>query len=166
LVWVDSGSEQTSRTKDHSDVEIRIIRDLVQQAIAVRAGLELDQPRHPFVGIIAFYSEQVRLIQEAMAAMPETKGLVEIGTVDSFQGKEFPLTILSCCRHDPVGGNVGFLCLPNRVNVALSRAERQLVIVGSAPTMLHPESGRGSPPLKDFCEAAGENLFRAKGNSL
>jgi superfamily I DNA and/or RNA helicase len=94
--------------------------------------------------------------------MPETKGLVEIGTVDSFQGREFPLTILSCCRHDPVGGRVGFLCLPNRVNVALSRAQRQLIIVGSASTMLHPDSERGSQPLKDFCAAAGENLFRAQ----
>jgi len=160
LVWVDSGLENQGGAGFSNEIEIRIIRDLVQQAMAARAELETEQPRHPFVGIIAFYSEQVRLLEETLAAMPESRDLVEIGTVDSFQGKEFPLVILSCCRHDPSRGEVGFLRLPNRVNVALSRAQRQLIIVGSASTMLHPESGRGSQPLKDFCAAAGENLFR------
>lgn len=161
LVWVDSGVMNAPRSTDHNEIEIRIVMDLVMQALAARPESPPGQPNQPFAGIIAFYSEQVRVIQEAMAALPETRGLVEVGSVDSFQGKEFPLTILSCCRHHPNDGNVGFLNLPNRVNVALSRAQQQLIIVGSLATMLHPDDGCGSQPLKDFCRAAGDNLLRA-----
>ena len=93
-----------------------------------------------------------------VALIPEGRKLIEVGTVDAFQGKEFPIIVLSCCRHDPVRGTVGFLALPNRLNVALSRAQQQLIIVGSQATLLHPEPGRGSQPMKDFCAAAGPNL--------
>ena len=159
LVWIESAVPKAPRCKDHNEFEVHIIRDLVQRALlATKASVSESRPE-AFIGVISFYSEQVRQLQEAIATLPEAKGRVEIGTVDSFQGKEYPLTILSCCRHDPSRGEVGFLRLTSRVNVALSRAQCQLIIVGSAATLQHPEPGRGSAPLKDFCRAAGDNLF-------
>jgi superfamily I DNA and/or RNA helicase len=162
LVWVESAHPTAPRCKDYSELEVRIIRDLVQRALLATRASGAEARPDTFLGIISFYSEQVRQLQEAIATLPAAKGRVEIGTVDSFQGKEYPLTILSCCRHDPTHGEVGFLRLPNRVNVALSRAQCQLIIVGSAATLLHPESSRGSTPLKDFCRAAGANLYRTE----
>jgi hypothetical protein len=160
LVWVESGSDDAPWTTTENERELHIVKELVRRALAAHPS---GSPAiaEPFLGIITFYSAQERLLNEALAAMPESKNRVEIGTVDSFQGKEFPLIILSCCRHDPKQGRVGFLRLPNRLNVALSRAQRQLIIVGSTPTLLHAEPGRGSQPMKDFCAAAGANLFRA-----
>lgn len=159
LVWVESGSDQLSRSKHQNEREVTIVQDLVRQALAVHPAERMAQGER-FLGIISFYSSQVRLIEEAIAGFPNARNHVQVGTVDSFQGKEFPLIILSCCRHDPAAGAVGFLTLSNRWNVALSRAQCQLIIVGSAATFLHSDSSRGSQPVRDFVAAAGPSLVR------
>jgi superfamily I DNA and/or RNA helicase len=51
---------------------------------------------------------------------------VRCGTVDRFQGREADLCFLSMRNT----GRVGFLDSPNRLNVAVTRARQQLVIVG------------------------------------
>lgn len=109
------------------------------------------------IGVIAFYREQLKHLQAQLEqAIPNYKRLIELGTVDSFQGKEFPFVILLTSRCDPKNGRVGFLELPNRVNVAVSRAQSQLVILGSRSTLLH--SSGGSMPFKKFVAAAGKNI--------
>jgi superfamily I DNA and/or RNA helicase len=65
---------------------------------------------------------------------------LRIGTVDSFQGKEFDIIILSTVRSNELPpDNVtekaarsafGFLTLENRLNVAFSRAQKLLIVVG------------------------------------
>jgi superfamily I DNA and/or RNA helicase len=77
---------------------------------------------------------------------------------------EFPVVILVCSRHNPKTGEVGFLSLPNRVNVALSRCQRQLLIIGSKTTILHEDRNKGSQSLKDFVSAAGNDLYSVKGD--
>jgi hypothetical protein len=56
-------------------------------------------------------------------------------TVDSFQGNEADIVIASLVRNNPGTGNIdrtfGFLADPERMNVLLSRAVKQLIIVGS-----------------------------------
>ena len=51
--------------------------------------------------------------------------------MDSYQGKENRIIILSVTRNDK-HRTPGFLRLPNRINVALSRAMDKLIIVGAA----------------------------------
>jgi superfamily I DNA and/or RNA helicase len=78
-----------------------------------------------------------KLRQSSLASLLERH--VKIGTVDSYQGKENPIVILSLVRNNALGpteGGVkkikeGFLTTPNRINVAASRAMDRLVIVGS-----------------------------------
>lgn len=69
-----------------------------------------------------------------------------VGTVDSFQGSEADVVILSLVRNNArVGyGAVGFLRDRRRMNVALSRAKDQLVIVGSLAFL--KEAVRGVNP--------------------
>lgn len=58
----------------------------------------------------------------------EDEPLIEIrcGTVDRFQGREADLALLSMRNT----GRVGFLDSPNRINVGVTRARQQLVIIG------------------------------------
>jgi len=69
-----------------------------------------------------------------------------VGTVDSFQGSEADLVIVSLVRNNPRAGGaaLGFLRDRRRINVALSRAKWQLVLVGSLDFL--KEAVRGVNP--------------------
>ena len=111
------------------------------------------------VGIISFYSKQVERISEeaskygyteregdgsyriapAYQLTKDGREKLRIGSVDSFQGKEFDIVILSTVRSNNIlridENNLrvfGFLTLENRLNVAFSRAQKMLITVGDA----------------------------------
>ena len=111
------------------------------------------------VGVIAFYSGQVAMLQRALGEHPETRA-VEARTVDGFQGREKEVIVLSCVRAN-AEGELGFLADRRRLNVAITRAKRALLVVGHAPTLRHgshwaallehaAEHGRVSSRLDDF----------------
>jgi hypothetical protein len=144
---MDSGLVCTNCNPLESEWAVEIINKVISTIV--------DEGKQ--IGVIAFYREQLKHLQAQLEqAIPNYNRLIELGTVDSFQGKEFPFVILLTSRCDPKGGRVGFLELPNRVNVAVSRAQSQLVILGSRSTLLH--NSKGSMPFKDFVTAAGQNM--------
>jgi hypothetical protein len=65
---------------------------------------------------------------------------LEIATVDSMQGNEADIIIISTVRSNEAG-QLGFLNVANRVNVALSRAKQQVIVVGDRSTLTHASSG-------------------------
>ena len=74
------------------------------------------------VGVISLYAGQVIALQERIRRFQNNEFLsVKVQTVDSFQGDEKDIIILSTvrCNH---GGNIGFLDSDRRANVALTRA--------------------------------------------
>lgn len=103
------------------------------------------------IGLISFYGTQVgklwKMTQDKFPNLP-----IRVKTVDRFQGMERNLLIVSMVRSDKIAYNpeqkpdfdlyenlgfasqtsLGFAELPNRLNVALSRAKRLLIIVGNA----------------------------------
>ena len=62
---------------------------------------------------------------------------VVIETVDSFQGKQMDVVIMSCVRASEPGlqTGIGFVSDIRRMNVAITRAKRALWILGSAATL-------------------------------
>ena len=83
------------------------------------------------VGIITPYAGQVRAIKDSM---PEELAGVEVRTVGGYQGREKEVIIFSCVRSNK-DGNVGFLSDSRRLNVALTRAKRGLIVVGDPETL-------------------------------
>ena len=84
------------------------------------------------IGVICMYGEQKRILRQKLKEAPwgeDFKSLIKIDTVDSYQGKENRIIILSVTR-SIADQSPGFLRSPNRINVALSRAMDRLVIVG------------------------------------
>jgi len=154
MVWVDSDAAFTGKAThccvEESEIVLRLVDDYLSRMTSSYHGVS--------VGIIGFYARQVDHIESLFTGRPELSQRISVGTVDSFQGKEFPAVILCCSRHDPTDGRVGFLNFPNRVVVALSRAQKQLIVVGSRTTLLHRDRLKGCAPIKRFVDAAGDNM--------
>ena len=90
------------------------------------------------IGVITPYSAQVELISNMLRSTINTEGdkepIIEVSTVDGFQGREKEVIILSLVRSNPQG-NIGFLKDRRRLNVAITRAKKQLVLVGDSKTI-------------------------------
>jgi len=122
------------------------------EALADRVDMLVrDEPSERSIGVISFYAEQVRLLRDIHQERAWGER-VQVGTVDAFQGREFDHVLLSCVRS---GGGVGFLALPNRLNVAMSRAQRLLAVFGDSRTVLQV------PQLRAFHERCTRDGFHA-----
>ena len=89
------------------------------------------------IGIVTPYAAQVRQLKERCRLSPFD--LVEVASVDGFQGREKEVIVFSCVRANS-SGNLGFLADARRVNVMMTRAKRGLVIIGSPITLLAERS--------------------------
>lgn len=88
------------------------------------------------IAVIATYRAQVRLLQGALEDLV-ARGL-EIATVDAFQGREREVVIVDLVRSND-DADIGFLADTRRMNVALTRARRFLLVVGDSATIgAHP----------------------------
>jgi DNA polymerase III delta prime subunit len=121
--------EQRVGTSFINTQEVQVIERLCQQfeqkwASQVRQG----KPRKE-LGIITFYGSQLRLIEQTID--PDRFPFLHIrtGTVDRFQGMEKQVIIVSMVRNND-REDIGFAKSPERVNVAFSRAQELLIIVG------------------------------------
>jgi superfamily I DNA and/or RNA helicase len=98
------------------------------------------------IGIITPYAAQARYIADRLGIDG-----IEIDSVDGFQGREKEAIIISLVRSNP-RGEIGFLADTRRMNVAMTRARRKLIMIGDSATLAANEFyGR----LIAHCEAHG-----------
>mmetsp|Transcript_28138 Transcript_28138/g.46029 ORF Transcript_28138/g.46029 Transcript_28138/m.46029 type:complete len:895 (-) Transcript_28138:110-2794(-) len=149
--------------------EASAVVDVVEHLLATGAVASLDD-----VGIVTPYSGQVRLLHERFSDLgfgtslasdadddgdrststPEVesdmhssrfKGTLEIRSVDGYQGREKEVMVMSCVRaNEP--GNLGFVADARRLNVAITRARRGLVVIGDSQTL------NSDPAWKEWLE--------------
>lgn len=81
------------------------------------------------IAVIAPYAAQVRWLRDH-----SIYDKLEIDTVDGFQGREKEAVVISLVRSNGIG-EIGFLSDARRMNVALTRAKRKLIIAGDSATL-------------------------------
>jgi superfamily I DNA and/or RNA helicase len=121
VVFVSTGQISFDETKTESCSYInKRNADIIESIITKfkEAGVLPGQ-----ISVISSYKGQKELLRNRLK-------FCAVGTVDSFQGDESDVVIFDITR-DNSAGRIGFLNNPKRLNVAVSRARKKLVIVGN-----------------------------------
>lgn len=145
MEWIDtSGSgyaeqveEETLSTFNPEEAHLacRYLNEVI-----LRIGVGRCKELGATIGLIAPYSAQVRQLRHLIFetyAFPNVRSLADcltIDTVDGFQGQERDLLLISMTRSNP-RGEIGFLSDKRRMNVALTRAKRKLILIGDSSTL-------------------------------
>ena len=155
IIWVDTRTpEIQDGTSRVNYGEIEVIRKILEEFSNSETfknyqnlwNCEDDKE----IGLISFYGKQIKHLYQLSKSFPDMP--LKIDTVDRFQGMEKNIIIVSMVRssciaadkeqqpdyelYGPLGypeqNDFGFAQSPNRLNVALSRAKRLLIIVGNS----------------------------------
>lgn len=116
--WDERKTEEDPSTANPSQAERTAaeVRRLLSRGIAA-----------PDIGVITPYQAQVRLLRDALTDVLE-QGL-EISSVDGFQGREKLVIVVDLVRSNDEG-QLGFLQDIRRMNVAITRAKRWMMVIG------------------------------------
>ena len=123
--WRETRDSQMSMTNSQeADFVVAFFYYLVQNGM------------HPYeITVLTFYNGQRKLI---LRKLREQRQLQEtyfkVVTVDSYQGEENAVVLLSLVRSNDEG-KIGFLNVENRICVAISRAQRGFYIFGDGPNL-------------------------------
>lgn len=143
--WVDSSALPSGRpiyevrpnysTSNYNVLEKYIIIELLKKIAHSYKEKGYSKENQKTVGVISFYQMQVNEIREIFR---EAKNYfdfssidVDINTVDRFQGKEKNIIITSLVRNNRKGHASKHVVAFERINVAFSRAQELLIIVGA-----------------------------------
>lgn len=167
-MWIDVPHELGPKVRRGTSyirtAEIKAIRNILTKWLKSPEGRDLT------FGVIAFYRAQAVELEKQLASAG-IGDRVKVGTVDAFQGMEFDVVILSMVRSeskpaecktsaddsekDRLGRkSYGHLCLYNRLNVAMSRQKRLLVVAGDSAMVKTKLAEYAVPGLVDFYRLA------------
>lgn len=149
VTFIDTEDRPGSSPYENQE-ERRVVLALLSAFAESPSVRRLESPVR--LGVICAYARQRELLLEEFDALCKKRseswdqsGLqVEIKTIDAVQGREYPVTIVCLVRRD---GLPGFLAAPNRINVALSRAQRQLIILGTRDSLTSAKMSEGAPHM-------------------
>ena len=141
-------SKETDSTSIYNSNEADVVVELIKQINEsykshpnFKPEISKDRDERMSLGVICTYGDQARVIKQKMKAAKVKLGMFNdkpdartiISTVDDFQGDERDIIILSMVRNPQNRGksDPGFVTAYQRINVALSRARRLLIVVGN-----------------------------------
>ena len=91
----------------------------------------------PTIAIISPYKQQIQVLKDLLLQSPELNDYtskITVNTIDSFQGQERDVVYISLTRSNHEG-QIGFLSDIRRMNVAMTRAKKKLVVIGDSATL-------------------------------
>ena len=176
VVWLDtSGSPQVAEQRADWNPHTFWNPAEIDAALAVLDRIAREErlvsnlaagPEETPIGVICMYAGQKAALDEAFSERPwdsRFRRLVRIDTVDSYQGKENAIVIMSLVRSNEVGvrGHVNSF---NRCNVALSRAKERLFILGDRTMWKASPEDEPMRQVLDYIEAkpAGTALLQPR----
>jgi predicted DNA helicase len=112
-------------TSIYNPLEAEIVRKCVE--VLTSSGI-----REEDIGVISPYDDQVEYIKELLKRFED----VEVASVDAFQGREKEVIVISMVRSNR-RYSLGFLKDLRRLNVAITRARRKLIVIGDSKTLRH-----------------------------
>lgn len=122
----------SKRNPHEAELVVKKVDELLQAGVRARD-----------IAVIAPYAAQVRLLRnQFQLSHPSVRGL-EVDTVDGFQGREKEAVVITLVRSNQIG-EIGFMADRRRMNVALTRAKRKLIVIGDSATL------GGSEFYRDF----------------
>ncbi|MCB9604622.1 MAG: AAA family ATPase, partial [Sandaracinus sp.] len=121
--WDEERSDDDPSTKNPGEAErvVAEVKRLLRRGVAPRD-----------VAVITPYEAQARVIRGLL--VEERREGLEVGTVDGFQGREKEAVVVDLVRSNE-RGEVGFLADVRRMNVAITRARRFLLVLGDGATL-------------------------------
>ena len=113
--------------------------DLLIEHLILLKGSTPPEFTLPSIAVITPYREQAVRAEERFDEETRLADLdITVGTVDGFQGRERDVVYVSLVRSNSKG-EIGFLADYRRMNVALTRARKQLVVIGDSATVGNDE---------------------------
>ncbi|MDQ3279243.1 MAG: AAA domain-containing protein, partial [Bacteroidota bacterium] len=111
---------------------VKQVRDYVEK---LKSAYSIDD--FPSIAVISPYRHQVEVLKELVLsdmALQEVAPALSVNTIDSFQGQERDAVFISMTRSN-ADSAIGFLSDIRRMNVAMTRARKKLVVVGDSATL-------------------------------
>ena len=113
----------TQKSEEEGEIIKNLYKDLLKAKFSsddLKRKIELSD-----ILVVAPYNVQVNYLQQIL---PKNS---RVGTIDKFQGQEAPISIISMISSDQesVPRGINFLFSPNRLNVAISRAQVMSIVI-------------------------------------
>jgi serine/threonine protein kinase/RecA/RadA recombinase len=130
-----SFGEERTGTSYVNNREVEIIKKICEEFQQIWALKKAVGAEPKEIGVITFYAAQANRLRESLGVAKGGKSAlfdalnIRVGTVDRFQGMERAVIIVSMVRNN-FQGDIGFAKKNERINVAFSRAQQLLIIVG------------------------------------
>lgn len=181
VIWIDTNSpeiaEGTSRTnRGEVDAIEWVLSQLATSDSFEAYNNKFSSEEDKEIGLITFYGAQLRLLRQLQGKY-SGKLTLKPSSVDRFQGMERNIVIVSLVRSNCIAENekqapdyrvykelgfrkqtdFGFAKSPNRLNVALSRAKRLLIIVGNSAHYSSYKNKEGEAIYKNVFESIMTN---------
>jgi superfamily I DNA and/or RNA helicase len=140
LVYIDTagcGFDEKTENKSISNPEEAelLFKHLVR--LVVDLSTHYAPAQFPTIAVISPYKEQLHVLQEQLQHTPTLQAYahkISVNTIDSFQGQERDIVYISMTRNN-TDGIIGFLSDTRRMNVAMTRARKKLIVIGDSATL-------------------------------
>jgi superfamily I DNA and/or RNA helicase len=144
LVFIDTaGCGFEEKAEGTSTTNPEEAHFLIRHLALTISGLKGQQNNEcfPSIAVISPYKMQLHELNETIIHTPDLadyKKSITVNTIDSFQGQERDIVYISMTRSNN-DSSIGFLSDIRRMNVAMTRARKKLVVIGDSATLsVHP----------------------------